>query len=94
MIFPMFIVCAGCATPTIKDSVKFTPIPIASPALRGGRLLGGDGLDWGDAIASFDDGSYTVFGKTSGSGIHYVNYSPRKKNGEMPVTGYGNSLLD
>lgn len=55
---------AGCATPTIKDSVKIVPISLGSPALHGGRLLGGDGLDWGNAIASRGDGSYTVFGHT------------------------------
>jgi len=64
MIFPMLIVCAGCATPTIKDSVKITPISVASSSLHGGRLLGGDGLDWGNAIVSRDDGSYVLFGYT------------------------------
>ena len=64
MIFPILMVCSGCATPTIKDSVKITPITVASSSLRGGRLLGGDGLDWGSAIASRDDGSYALFGYT------------------------------
>lgn len=58
------ILLAGCATPTIKDSIKITPIAIASPSLHGGRLLGGDGLDWGNAIVSRDDGSYTLLGRT------------------------------
>lgn len=58
------ILLAGCATPTIKDSVRITPITIASPSLHEGRLLGGDGLDWGNAIVSRDDGSYTVMGRT------------------------------
>lgn len=58
------ILLAGCATPTIKDSIRITPITIASPSIHGARLLGGDGLDWGNAIASRDGGSYTVFGRT------------------------------